>query len=210
MTIPGRSEKQTEEWVSDYLVRHAAGDDDEAIRASTGLSHAQFRQLKREVTARDVHGLHDQKTADIFVEYRRKQYRLARRLEVMADGFRDGGQASPQVAAINAISNLYDRVIRTGQEMGVIEKAPERSQVSGAFMFSDMSNAALRKFVTGIAVQSEELLGRYGTQNIVDAEFGQVYYALPEDDGAGDKHNRAVTARVSGGRRSAVARRKAL
>lgn len=210
MAIPGRSEKQTEEWVSDYLVKYAAGDDDETIRAATGLSHAQFRQLKREVTARDVQGLHDQKTADVFVEYRRKQHRLARRLEVMADEFKLGGQSAPQVAAVKAISDVYDRVIRTGQEMGVIEKAPERTQVSGAFMFSNMSNAALRKFVAGIAKQSEELISRYGTQNIVDAQFGPVYYALPEEGASGDKHNRAVTARVSGGRRGAVARRKAL
>ncbi|KKN42113.1 hypothetical protein LCGC14_0716450 [marine sediment metagenome] len=201
MRIPPWTEKETEEKVSHYLVRTAAGDSDEDIRDELSITRPKLQQVKKEATSREVQVLRDQKPEEMFVSYRRDQMRLVKRLEDIAKTSKEGNQPAPQVAAVRAISDLYDRVIKTGQDMGVVEKVPDRSQVAGAFIFSDMSDAGLRKFVAGIAGQAAMLQDRYGSQNITEIEPGVTHYDLPSEGASVNKHNRTKTARVMGGRR---------
>lgn len=210
MAIPGWTEAKTEEFVGNYLVAEAGGQDDETIRASLKLTHGKFRQLKREAYSRESAHMRGQSTEDVFLQFRMRQERLAGLVMDMLPGFKKLGQAAPQVSAIKVISDIHDRVIKTGQEMGIIERAPDRVQAHSDNMFANMSAAVLRKWITTLAGEFVALDAKYGSKNIVNVEFEKTYYDPPPALPAADKHNRSSTGRAAGARRRKVAKQKAV
>ena len=208
--IPGWPKKDTEEKVGAYLVAHAGGDDDDTIRAKMGLTHGKFRQLKREALSLERVHLRGQTTEDVYLEYKLSQVRLTGFLERMLPEFKKADQAGPQVAAIKAIADINDRVIKTGQEMGILERASEPGQGTGGNLFADLSTAALRKVITSLAGEYASLEAKYGSKSIIDAEYGEIYPDPPKELPTVGKHNRSSTGRTAGARRRKVVKQKAV
>ncbi len=208
--IPGWSKKDTEEKVGDYLVARAAGDDDDTIRARMSLPHGKFRQVKREALSQKRAHLRGQTTEDVYLEYKMDQERLAGFLERMIPEFKKADQSAPQVAAIKAIADINDRVIKTGQEMGILERASEPGQGTGGNLFADLSTAALRKVITSLAGEYASLEEKYGSKNIIEAEYGEIYQDARKELAVVGKHNRSSTGRAAGARRRKVVKHKAV
>ncbi len=208
--IPGWTKKETEDRVGEYLVAHAGGADDDAIRTKMDIPHGKFRQLKREAISYERTHLRGQTTEDVYLEYKLSQKRLTGWLERMISEFAKEAQSGPQVAAIKAIADINDRVIKTGQEMGILERASEPGQGTGGNLFADLSTAALRKVITSLAGEYAALEAKYGSQKIIDVEYGSTYHDPPKELPAVGKHNRSSTGKASGARRRRVVKQKAV
>lgn len=211
MAIIGMTEARVEELVGIYLLQHAAEKSDEEIRQATGLTFARFKEIKREALREDVDRLRTQSTEEVYLDHREKQHGIIERLLTMAKELAGTTQASSAVAAIKAVGDINERLIKTGQEMGIIEKAPERKQVAHghAVLFGNMSDPDLRKVITGFAAQARVLEAEYGSMDISEVDFGRTHYDDPKLLAGGGKHNRSSTARVAPGRPQ-VAKEKAI
>jgi hypothetical protein len=80
----------------------------------------------------------------VFAEYREQQLLCAKELEDLATSFRDSRQFSALVGAVKARSDLLDKIIKVGQELGLIKRAAREISVHGAVDVRSLSVSELR------------------------------------------------------------------
>lgn len=80
----------------------------------------------------------------IFAEYREQQLLCAKELEDIAASFKDSKQFSALVGAVKAKSDLLDKIIKVGQELGLVKRAAREINVHGAVDVRTLSVSELR------------------------------------------------------------------
>ena len=92
------------------------------------------------------------------------------------------------------------KIIKIGQEFGILEKKPEEKRLVAGVLVAQLSNDQLRQAITGAIGNLNEMVANFGDLDITQMAPGSLHYKLPESTTAG-KTNRAKTSRVSKGRR---------
>lgn len=80
----------------------------------------------------------------IFAEYREHQILCAKELEDLATYFKDSRQFSSLVGAVKAKSDILDKIIKVGQELGVVKRAAKEISIRGQVDVRTLSVAELR------------------------------------------------------------------
>jgi hypothetical protein len=80
----------------------------------------------------------------IFAEYREHQILCAKELEDLAMYFKDSRQFSSLVGAVKAKSDVLDKIIKVGQELGVVKRAAKEISIRGQVDVRTLSVAELR------------------------------------------------------------------
>lgn len=121
-------------------------------------------------------------------------------------------QYSSVIGAIRMRSEIADRVIATGQTLGVIAKEPERRLLLGGISVTDMKEGDLRKGVLEAIGGLSKMIDKYGSgSNVRELSPGRLHHgeaidvpalALPQmSEAQGDKKNRAKSGKRAAGRR---------
>lgn len=66
----------------------------------------------------------------VFAEYRQRQLQCARELDDLCEIFRKSKQFSALVNAVKARSDILDRIMKTGQDLGIIEKKAKKVEIN--------------------------------------------------------------------------------
>lgn len=155
-----------------------------------------------------------------FAKYVIDQNRCVTALDELILNLNSKSQYNALVGAIRLRSDIADKVITTGQTLGIISKEPEKKMVMNGVVIADVSDKDLRKELAKSIVSFGKLMKRYGGgKDIVDIKTGELHYGegvkvLPEDFAstaamgappmkpkAKDKKNRANTGKRAAGRR---------
>lgn len=81
----------------------------------------------------------------VFSDYVSKSSQMVKELDEVKLKFRNRGQWSALVSAIKAKKEIYDSVIKMGQEFGLIDRRAAEVKVQGEVSFSTMSDADVRR-----------------------------------------------------------------
>lgn len=109
----------------------------------------------------------------IFSEYRERQLMAARELEDLALAFRAGGQFSALVTAIKARSDILDKVIKCGQDLGLIKRSPREIRFRGKVDIKAMNVQELRVLLGREIRQLHKLIDPHRS-NVVEGTAGVV------------------------------------
>lgn len=120
-------------------------------------------------------------------------------------------QYSAVIGAIRMRSDIADRVIATGQTLGVIAKEPERRLLLGGISVTDMKEGDLRKGVLEAIGGLSKMIDKYGSgSNVRELSPGRLHHGeaidvpaldKPQVSKQGDKKNRAKSSKRAAGRR---------
>lgn len=150
-----------------------------------------------------------------FAQYIIDQQRNVVDLTDLVNSLDNQKQYSAVVGAIRLRHEIENRVIETGQTLGIISKEPERKVIVGGISVADMRDADLRKGVLVAIGGLSKLIDKYGTgSNVRELAPGPLHHgeavvsepaaALekpPMAEASGDKKNRAKSGKRSAGRR---------
>lgn len=153
-----------------------------------------YRDLKREAMKIEAASLRGRTTEEIFAEYVVHQSGCIRDLTNVARRFDKKKHYSALVAAIRTRSDIYDKIIKTGQEFGIIERKAERKEIGIAVIVSKMTDDQIRRKIIGELGAVSELMENFGEADLIDVEVEAIHRpALP----SGQTENRTNKARAS-------------
>jgi hypothetical protein len=150
-----------------------------------------------------------------FARYLIDQERNLSDLSDLVTNLNSKTQYSVIVGAIRMRSEIADRIISTGQTLGVISKEPERRLLLGGISITDLKDTDLRKGVLDAIGGLSKMIDKYGTgANVRELTPGPLHHgegavdALPAALGkpsmveaSSDKKNRARSGKRAAGRR---------
>jgi len=221
MATLGMTKDELRGAVARLLAHLGEGMSDAEARDAMGLEQDQFDRLKRKLYELEGERLRNRPVEEVFVDYMVEQRACLKALDELGDVFAPG-QLSARVGAIRAKSDIVDKIVKFGQDIGLIDKRPEEKRILAGVMVSDMTNKQLRTMITSELANLNSLIGKYGEQSILDMDPGALHYdekpALPPapmtkagntgKTKAKNKTNKAKANKVHGGRR-VVRKRKA-
>lgn len=178
------SKAEVREAVAKVLSLTLAGKDDEEIADLLGVTPAQLEQIKKEMLTKEAERLTVRDSEEIYADYVLQQLACIRDLVRLQKDFRESKNASALVGAIRARSEIIDKIVDRGQDLGFINKAPERKHITGGVLIAEMSNAELRKAIVTelqtVQTMMKEVGG--GGKDLLEVSIGPLHRELPEPD----------------------------
>lgn len=132
--------------------------DREQILQETGWSLQKFLAVERYVREEDRRLAEEIDPKIVFAQYRLRQFQAAQELEDLAEVFRHSRQFSALVSAIKTRSDILDRVVKMGQELGVVRRAAREVNVNAQVDFRSMSVRELRVHLSQEVAEVRDLL----------------------------------------------------
>ena len=175
------------------------------IAALLGFGWSEYEELLAAFYDAEAKVIREQSTERVYVDYCITQGQNIRDLTKVMATFDKTKQPSAIVAAIRARSDIYDKMIKTGQEFGFIEKKPETKLVAGVIV-QQLSDRELRSAIVSELGHLEHLMGKFGNApNIIDLDPGDVHQSTPKTKVVGSLPSKTTAAhkrnKVHGGRR---------
>lgn len=185
----GVSAAEMRQMIAKLKAHLALGKSDADIAEEMELDGDDFRRLKNEMYRREKAELQGKSTEEFYIEYRFRQEGVIAELDRMVNFYapqkievsesggkmmvdeyhanRYGGQPSAIVGALKAKSDIIDRIVKVGQEFGILEKAPEKKLIVGGIAVANMPTEDLRKTIVGAVTDLKKLMGRYGDTDVL-------------------------------------------
>ena len=216
MASLGMTKSEVKQAVARLLVLLGKGKDDVEIREELGLEQEELDDLKKKMYEIEGDRIRGRSIEETFIDYVNGQRACVAQLDDIAESF-SGGQLSAKVGAIRARSDILDKIVKFGQDIGLIDKRPEESRILAGVMVGDMSNKQLRGMITSELAGLDKMVKAFGEGDIFAAKPGQLHYDLPPPlelksanpkEKPKSKTNKAKTNKVHGGRR--VVKKKAV
>lgn len=153
----------------------AMGKSDEQIAEEMSLGVESYISLKRELMRQETIRIQTASAEEIYIEYSLRQGQLIRELSDMVGTFTKNSNYNALVGAVRAKSDILDKIIKTGQDMGILVKAPERKMILQGVVVAEMGNNQLRKMIAGELQSLATIVSRFGDKDLFGAP-------LPGDD----------------------------
>lgn len=126
----------------------------ERILQETDWSLQWLMTVERYVQEEDREHWSETDPRTLFATYREQQMQVVRELEDLAEVFRGGRQHSALVASLKTRADIVDRIVKTGQELGVISKQPKQVEVQATV---DITTLPVEDLKAHIRAQVEEI-----------------------------------------------------
>jgi hypothetical protein len=130
----------------------------ERILQETGWSLQWFTSIEKFVSDEDRRMWAETDARQVFASYRDQQLQIAGELEDLTEVFRGSKQFSALVTALRTRADVLDRIVKTGQELGVIHKASKHVEVSAKVDVTQLDVKELRVHITKQVAEIERLL----------------------------------------------------
>lgn len=130
----------------------------ERILLETGWSLQWFMSIEKYVGDEDRRLWSETDSRSIFASYREQQLQIAGELEDLSEIFRGSKQFSALVSALRTRADVLDRIVKIGQELGVIHKTAKQLEVSGTVDVTQLNVTELRVHITKQVEEINRLL----------------------------------------------------
>lgn len=155
----------------------AAGLTDEQARYEMGLSFGEYDDVKEALYAQEKLSI-SEKAADphrVFIDYSIAQSACLSDVDALLSKMEDSKQYSAAVGAVRLASEIHDKIVRMGQDLGVLVKRPDEKRVTLITGSIEEMRAMVAKETKAI----EAMMRAAGEADIIDVEPGPSHRALP-------------------------------
>lgn len=171
--------------LAEMKLRLMEGDDDETIQELLGLTVARYNDLKKELYRREQATLAQKTTEDVYLEYKWSQEKCIADLDAALAGIPEN-QPNAAIGAIRAKSEIRDKILKVGQDTGLIAKTPERKLIIHGHVVAQMSDKELRKTIAQETQALGMAIAKYGDTDMDGnpiAMDGEPQFTLQEKTG---------------------------
>lgn len=145
----------------------ASGKDDLQVMDEMGVTPGEYNTLKRELYAQEKLELQGRGPEEVYIDYVLQQRKCIKDLDDVLGKFTTTKQYNAVVGAVRAKSDILDKLIVKGKELGVIREDTEANKVVAGFLVVGMNAEELRTAVAKQAGMAAELLQRYGEMDML-------------------------------------------
>lgn len=149
------------------------------IRKEMGLEEAEYNRFRKECFEKEAERIKEKGIGEVYVEYMLHQKKCLEDLEAMSKQFSNAKHYSALVTSVKTRSDIYDKIIKVGQEFGLLEKRPERREIVAGVLVAKMNSNQLRSTILGELQGMEKLMNTFGGLGLEEIEPGELYPALP-------------------------------
>lgn len=170
-----------------------------------GISWSDYEDLRKAMMDFEGFKVTQRGPEEVYVEYLMHQESNIHALSDMITEFKDTKQVNAMVGAVKARADIYDRMIKIGQEFGFVEKVPEKTEIIAGLVLRDLTEDDLRSHIAHAISGLDHLLKSYDdVGNIIDIDPGVIHFPDPVQQKAlpsGDKVKGHASNLVHKGRR---------
>ena len=152
------------------------GGTDEENAAVMGLEAEEYQQLKAAMFDAKADEVRSRPTEHTYVQYMIDQAQNIRDLTNMIADFKSSKQYNAMVGAVKVRSEIYDKLIKFGQDFGLIHKEAKKGELLVGHLIADMTNKQLKSAITAELSMLNGLVKKYGDQNIMDMDPGSLHH----------------------------------
>jgi hypothetical protein len=181
------AEQQRE--AADFVWRELlSGRPEEEIRGDLGLNEEEYAGLRNLALDRAAEQVKGRPAELQFLDYMINQGRCVRELNEMVQALKttttdeDGhtltkvNQAAAYVSAVRTKSEIFDRVVQWGKELGLLKVETGSSLIPGVNV-KDLSSDELRSLIVREARNMDKLVNHFGEADIAEVNPGNLYEA---------------------------------
>jgi hypothetical protein len=151
------------------------GLDDGQICERVGLPWSQVEELRRRMLDEDAEIIRHKPTEHTYAEYCLEMRRSMGDLDKVIKDYKAQQNVTGYVAAIKARADLLDRVIKTGQDFGLIERMADGKGYAAGEAIKGMTNPDLRNYIYQEIHVFNTMLVKYGDRKLEDIDPGPLY-----------------------------------
>jgi hypothetical protein len=201
----GLSEEELRGALAEMKSHLAAGKSDEETCLLMGITWENYDALKR-VFYNFESARAKKSTEEVFVDYVLHQRAVIKDLSDAYEKFKGSNQSNAMVGALRARADVYDKIIKVGQEFGLIEKKPEERRILAGIAVAEISDDKLRSMIVGEISNVDRLMKAFGNTSMAEVVVEETHYELPPAKDITPKKkeqktNRAKANKVHKGRR---------
>jgi len=178
---------------------------DEEIAEEIGIQFSDYEILKTKFFDKQSEITREKTTEHTYVQYMIEQKACIADLDNLIAEYDTSKNQSAYVGAIKAKSDILDKIIKMGQELGLVERNSDSGRLVAGQAIVNLTNVELKQFVLGEIQAVNEMHLRYGDQSIDQIDSGPIYKPLPKAPisklDTGNKTKRKPPSKNSGGRR---------
>lgn len=149
------------------------------------LSWIEVEELRRKLLDQEAALVRRRPTEHTYVEYCLEMRRCMNDLDKVIDGFeiKEGAKeplknSAGYVGAVRAKADILDRMIKVGQDFGLIERVAEGKGLAAGEAIKNMANTELRAFILQEVNVFNTLLVQFGDKRIEEMDPGPLHQAL--------------------------------
>lgn len=166
---------QLQEAIQSIYSAMIEGQSDEEAAAELGLEAEEFQKLKDAMYDSKSDELRTRPTEHTYVQYIIDQSRNIHDLTDMIADFKLSRNHAAMVGAVKVRSDIMDKLIKFGQEFGIIHKEAKKGELLVGHVVADMTNKQLKTAITAELSALNSLVKKYGDRGIVDMDPGALH-----------------------------------
>lgn len=178
MGLLGLTKAELEQAVAKLFGLLCDGKTEVEAAAELGLDAEQFTKLKDTLIEQESGKLRGRSREEVYLDYLVGQKSCLADLGRLSEYFKTTNQLSACVGAVRARSEVLKEILRAGQDLGVITRAPTRKEIVGGVFITELDHDDLKKAIARELSGLNELVEAYGDKNILEVEPGRLH--LPE------------------------------
>lgn len=193
------------------------GLDDEDICERFGLSWEDIDELRRKFLDEEAELIRHRSTEHTYVQYCLEMRRCLEDLEKVGIDYVRGSESTDEtnvakvnvsgyVGAVRARADILDRIIKTGQDFGLIERKVDGKGVAAGEAIKDLNNAEFRRYIFQEINVFNTLQLKYGDKPFTEIDPGPLYQSVSTPKFPIQKPKPHDRGKVFGGRRSVKGR----
>jgi len=156
------------------------GKNDDECRSELRMDSEDYDNLRKETLNWKAEEIRDKTVGEVYVEYMLNQIDCIRDLEKMCKKFDRVKHYSALVSAVKARSDIHDKIIKMGQEFGILEKRPERKEIVAGVLVAKMDSDQLRNTILGELTNMEKMMEKFGGHDILDLPEPKLHRPIPK------------------------------
>jgi len=208
------TKEQLREAVQHIYSSMVEGGTDADIAAEMGITAEEYQGLKAAMFDAKADEVRARPTEHTYVQYMIDQAQNVKDLTNMIADFKMSKQYNAMVGAVKVRSEIYDKLIKFGQDFGLIHKEAKKGELLVGHLIADMTNKQLKAAITGELSMLNGLVKKYGDKDIMDMDPGSLHHGprLPPariDDDRVDEDPGAVVAKTVHAKRKAEPKKTA-
>lgn len=156
--------------------RQADGKSDVEIMDEMGIGAEDYAALRATMLDKKADEIRLRPVEHVYVEYLIAQTQNIRDLTSMIGDFKVSRQYNAMVGAVRARSDILDKLIKTGQDLGLVKREAIKHQLAGGIIIADLTNVQLKEMITKELSDLEKMMRKYGDSSVIDMDPGALHY----------------------------------
>lgn len=153
-----------------------SGKGDEEAQDELGVDTATYNKIKRHMLDAKAVEIHNRPTEHVYVQYILDQSQNLRELTKMIADSKSAKNYNALVGAVRLRADIHDRILTKGQEVGLIEREPERKEIIAGVIVADLSNRQLQGVLRNELDEINTMMGKYGNKAFLDVDAGETHH----------------------------------